>query len=611
VTVAAQPEVLTLVDGSPDALLAVSPSGRVLYATAALQRDFGLAPASVADTPIADLVHPADRDRVVEIVRDAAAAPTDRPPRTTVARFGGGERWRPAVARLGRADLPGGGVAVVSLAPVAPSSSEPAVLEVAADGAVVLPSELAEALGTSPSARPAIADLVHPEDLPAVLALLDQDEAVPEPGFGVRLAAAGGQWRPVTLTKVDGDARLAVRVEPATAPAGTTQALPVGVLVLDADLAAVYRNSRAAELVGAGPASSWLAAVDEHDRDQVAATLRSAATTGRSVTARACLAAAGRVVELRAAPLPVPGRGDLLACVADEVSDVVRAEDEAARLTAIVEASSDLIATSGPDGRLRWVNPAFRLFLSAIADDPLGLDMAELYAPWAQERWEEEALPRLDQRGLWAGEMALRPIGTAEVPVSQVSVAHRDARGQLAFCSHVLRDLTARKVHEAGLAHQATHDPLTDLPNRILLMDRLHTALARARRAGGVVALLFCDLDDFKAVNDRYGHDAGDRLLLAIADRLVAVLREPDTVARLGGDEFVMLCEGLRSAGEADLIADRVTDALSEPVALGEVIVDPSASVGVAVTVDGDAEAEVLLRHADRAMYRVKHRKGR
>ncbi|HEX9991820.1 MAG TPA: diguanylate cyclase, partial [Acidimicrobiales bacterium] len=546
---AAQAEVLTLVEGAPDALLAVSPAGDVLYATAALEREFGVAPAAVADRPLADLVHPADRERVVEVVRQAAAGVAERPPRPTVARFGSDERWRPAVARLGRAELQGGRVAVVSLAPVA-DTGEAAVLEVDPSGAVILPPALAAALLLPDAARPALADLVHPDDLPLVRALLEQDDAVAEPGFGVRLSGVGGEWRTVTLSKGPGPARLAVRVDPPAAPAGTTEALPLGVLVLDAQLAAVYRNRRAAELVGDGPADSWLDSVDVHDRERVADALRFGATAGQAVTVRACLGGGQRVIELRAARLPVPGRAGLLACVADEVSEVVRTEDEAARLTAIVEASSDLIATTGPDGRLRWVNPAFQLFLGAIADDPIGLAMADLYAPWAKERWEEEALPRLDQRGLWAGEMALRPIGTAEVPVSQVSVAHRDGRGNIAFCSHVLRDLTARKVHEAGLAHQATHDPLTDLPNRILLMDRLETALARARRAGGVVALLFCDLDDFKAVNDQYGHAAGDKLLRAVAARLVAVLREPDTVARLGGDEFVMLCEGLRSSGE-------------------------------------------------------------
>src|SRR6202035_4660957 len=161
------------------------------------------------------------------------------------------------------------------------------------------------------------------------------------------------------------------------------------------------------------------------------------------------------------------------------------------------------------------------------------------------------------------------------------------------------------------LERQALHDPLTRLPNRLLLMDRARQALARLHRSDGVVAMLFVDLDRFKAVNDNLGHDAGDQLLIAISERLAELMRDSDTVARLGGDEFVILAEDIDSAGEAMALAQRVLDALEMPVALGSAEVAMLASVGVAVAQGPDTDPEGMLREADVAMYRAKAAEGR
>ncbi|MER3485164.1 MAG: hypothetical protein C4345_03495, partial [Chloroflexota bacterium] len=128
-----------------------------------------------------------------------------------------------------------------------------------------------------------------------------------------------------------------------------------------------------------------------------------------------------------------------------------------------------------------------------------------------------------------------------------------------------IRDITERKEAEERLLYQAFHDPLTDLPNRALFMDRLHVALARAARREEEAAILFLDLDRFKVVNDSLGHEAGDRLLVAVAQRLKLCLREGDTAARLGGDEFIMLLEDVRSIEEAVAAAERVASELRRP----------------------------------------------
>jgi diguanylate cyclase (GGDEF)-like protein/PAS domain S-box-containing protein len=166
-------------------------------------------------------------------------------------------------------------------------------------------------------------------------------------------------------------------------------------------------------------------------------------------------------------------------------------------------------------------------------------------------------------------------------------------------------DITDRRRAESQLAHRATHDPLTDLPNRALLEDRLEQACARLRRDDGTVTVLFVDLDGFKAINDELGHPTGDEVLREVARRLRGVLRPADTVARLGGDEFVAVCEGLTPA-DADAVALRLHEALKVPMLLGGRSVPVHASIGLATTSDRGAEANELLARADQAMYRHK-----
>ena len=156
------------------------------------------------------------------------------------------------------------------------------------------------------------------------------------------------------------------------------------------------------------------------------------------------------------------------------------------------------------------------------------------------------------------------------------------------------------------LERQALHDPLTRLPNRLLLMDRARQALARLHRSEGVVALLFVDLDRFKAVNDNLGHDVGDQLLISVSERLAEMMRDSDTVARLGGDEFVILAEDIESDAEALALAERALHTLEEPFLVGSAEVSMLASVGVSVSHDPEADPESMLREADVAMYRAK-----
>ena len=159
-----------------------------------------------------------------------------------------------------------------------------------------------------------------------------------------------------------------------------------------------------------------------------------------------------------------------------------------------------------------------------------------------------------------------------------------------------------RRRAEAALAHQATHDPLTNLPNRVLFLDRLTKALEPAHRSGGQVGVLFLDLDRFKFVNDSLGHDAGDALLVALADRIRSRVRPGDTVARLGGDEFVVLLEELADRSVAGAVAERIAAVVAGPVALDGHEVTVSVSVGIALARAGHATPIEVLRNADAAL---------
>ena len=168
-----------------------------------------------------------------------------------------------------------------------------------------------------------------------------------------------------------------------------------------------------------------------------------------------------------------------------------------------------------------------------------------------------------------------------------------------------LRDVTEHRQLSRDLAHQAFHDSLTGLANRVLFTDRVEHALARANRNGGLVGVLFVDLDDFKVINDTQGHRIGDELLVAVAQRLSGVLRPHDTTARLGGDEFAALLEDATRSADVEEVAERVVSALAEPFLIGDEVIHAAASVGVAITTDA-ATTEDLLRQADLALYMAK-----
>jgi len=258
------------------------------------------------------------------------------------------------------------------------------------------------------------------------------------------------------------------------------------------------------------------------------------------------------------------------------------------------------------DGGLQKANYAMFLLLGYTEKQLLGRYVQSLVSQ------EEEATIRAGISGLVTGEISVyqaehcfrHAAGHAVWGLLSGSVV-QDEDGRPHDLVFQVEDVTARKHAEIQLAHQALHDELTGLPNRLLLIDHLNQACARAERAGTYVGVLFLDLDDFKEVNDSLGHVAGDHVLAEVAARLRRCLRETDTAARIGGDEFVVVCEDLCDPAEASLVADRIDRALAVPLTAGANQIQVTASIGVATAAVG-AHPDDLLRGADTAMYQAK-----
>jgi diguanylate cyclase (GGDEF)-like protein/PAS domain S-box-containing protein len=276
-----------------------------------------------------------------------------------------------------------------------------------------------------------------------------------------------------------------------------------------------------------------------------------------------------------------------------------------ARYASLIRNASDVIMIADVDGRLRFASPAAERTFAMNPDDLIGRNLLDLWGDADRERLATFLAEVASTRG--------RTIGPVEVVVgsgnrrSTLESVGSNLLDDPAIAGLALnfRDVSERKALEEQLRQLAFHDPLTLLANRSLFRNRVQHALALAQRSGQRVAVMFLDLDNFKNVNDSLGHDAGDRLLQAAAQRLVKCTRPSDTVARLGGDEFAILLEGINQEGDVERIATAITESFNEPLVLDGSDANIAASIGIAFSQSGD-DTEQLLRNADIAMYNAK-----
>ncbi|MGE0466626.1 MAG: putative bifunctional diguanylate cyclase/phosphodiesterase [Steroidobacteraceae bacterium] len=276
-----------------------------------------------------------------------------------------------------------------------------------------------------------------------------------------------------------------------------------------------------------------------------------------------------------------------------------------ARYASLIKNASDVIMIADVSGRLRFASPAAERTFGMHPDDLVGRNLLDLWGESDRERLAAFLAEVAATRG--------RSIGPVEVTVgngnrrSTLESVGSNLLDDPAIAGLALnfRDVSERKALEEQLRQLAFHDPLTLLANRSLFRNRVQHALQLAQRSRQRVAVMFLDLDNFKNINDSLGHDAGDRLLQAAAQRLVKSTRPSDTVARLGGDEFAILLEGINEDTDVEQIAAAITRSFDEPLLLDGADANMAASIGIAFSQNGD-DTEQLLRNADIAMYNAK-----
>lgn len=298
------------------------------------------------------------------------------------------------------------------------------------------------------------------------------------------------------------------------------------------------------------------------------------------------------------------------AYVLAQIEDITQRRQSEERLglaaSVFTHAREGIMITSA-DGTIIDVNDAFSHITSYSRDEVIGANPRLLNSGRQGKGFYAAMWGSLIEKGHWYGEVWNRR-KNGEVYAEMLTIsAVCDSNGSIRHYVALFSDITALKQHEQQLEHIAHYDALTSLPNRVLLADRLHQAIMQTQRRGQRLAVAYLDLDGFKAINDVHGHQAGDQLLMTVAARMKLALRECDTLARLGGDEFVAVLLDLADIEASVSLLSRLLAAAAQPVHVGDLLLQVSASIGVTFYPQPEeADADLLLRQADQAMYQAK-----
>lgn len=292
--------------------------------------------------------------------------------------------------------------------------------------------------------------------------------------------------------------------------------------------------------------------------------------------------------------------------VSTDITERKKSETRQRQAASVFTNSQEGIMITNEDNLIIDVNPSFSRITGYSYDEVIGKNPNILASGKQSTEFYAQMKSALITTGSWQGEIWNRK-KSGEVYAERLSIdtVHKE-NGDINQYVAVFSDISLLKIHEAELHRIAHYDPLTSIPNRRLLGDRLVQTIAKSKRSNRSLAVCYLDLDGFKPVNDQYGHAAGDLLLIEITQRLLKILRGEDTLARLGGDEFVILFAEMEKPEEIDRALYRVLKAISEPIKFERNSVSISASIGVTIFPEDSADADTLLRHADQAMYRAK-----
>jgi diguanylate cyclase (GGDEF)-like protein/PAS domain S-box-containing protein len=293
-------------------------------------------------------------------------------------------------------------------------------------------------------------------------------------------------------------------------------------------------------------------------------------------------------------------------CILTDVTDKVAAEEKLRIAASVFANAQEGIAITDPGGFIADVNPAFTRITGYTRDEVLGRTPRMLRSGHQDAAFYQQMWASLHETGHWRGEVWNRHKAGEVYPELLSITAVKDQASQISHYIGTFFDITHLKEREAHLERIAHYDPLTGLPNRRLLADRLRQALGQTRRMGKMAAVCVLDLDKFKPINDALGHEAGDAVLIEVSRRLLGCVRDFDTVARFGGDEFVLLLINLDWVEDCDRIVMRLLTEISGPIDTQGQTVAVSASIGVALFPQDHTEPESLLKQADQAMYLAK-----
>ncbi|MBN8506931.1 MAG: EAL domain-containing protein [Burkholderiales bacterium] len=293
--------------------------------------------------------------------------------------------------------------------------------------------------------------------------------------------------------------------------------------------------------------------------------------------------------------------------IARDVSARQEAEQQLELAGRVFHHAREGILVTDAKGDIVDVNEAFSVITGYPREEALGRNPRFLSSGQQGQAFYAELWRSLLDTGGWSGEVWNRR-RSGEVYAQSMTISTvRGAQGEVLHHVALISDITAAKRHQAELEHAAHFDALTGLPNRLLLSDRLHQAMTQTARRSTTLAVAYLDLDGFKQVNDRHGHATGDKLLVHVAQRLHAAMREGDTLARIGGDEFVVVLIDLPDPGSADALVERLLRVAAEPVEIGELTLSATASIGLTHFPQAEPVApDQLIRQADQAMYKAK-----
>ena len=310
-------------------------------------------------------------------------------------------------------------------------------------------------------------------------------------------------------------------------------------------------------------------------------------------------------VEVSAFPLLLGGK-PVLFCSSRDITDRKLADDHLRLISSVFDHAEEGILITDKDGTILEANPACTRITGYSHEEMLGRNPRILHSGRQDRQFYETMWAEVLIKGSWTGEVWNKRKSGEIYPERLTLSSVKNAEGQTIRFIALFSDISSIKSHQQQLEHLAHHDALTGLPNRTLLNDRFEMALAKAKRSGEKLAVCFMDLDGFKPVNDNLGHEAGDVLLVEVAQRMLGISRSTDTIARLGGDEFVLIFTDISGKAECQQMLTRVMNAINQPFDIDGHEVRISASIGVAFYPDDDGDGDNLLRHADQAMYVAK-----